>query len=382
MTAGGSGTAPEGSGTAPGEGGTAAEGTAPGGAGVATATGPGIGRTGGPEGAGALPAWGLVAGAVSAVLVATAFGAAEAVPGIALPGPLVEYGLPVLRVLLDLAAVAVVGLSFLPRLLGFDDPDRTEPVMRRARPLAVSFAWAWAVLALLTIVFLTAELNAGAVPTPGMVAEYVNEVGAGQGLLFSAACALAYAGIGLLAVRFGEKVPAELRIVIALFGLLPIPVTGHAVESVWHDPIMISMELHVLGAAAWTGGLAVIALLVARDRELLARVLPGFSRLATLALIVVGVSGLVNGLATMALTPGVALPGDLLSSEYGLLVLVKVALTALLVPLAAQIRFRLLPRIERREGTAVAGWAAAEVTVMGMAYGIAVALTTAQIPPA
>ncbi|GIH99536.1 CopD family protein [Planobispora takensis] len=342
--------------------------------------GPGAaGQARGPGRAGTLPAWGLVAGAVSAVLVATAFGAAEAVPGITLPSPLVEYGLPVLRVLLDLAAVAVVGLSFLPKLLGFDDPDRTEPVMRRARPMAVSFAWAWAVLALLTIVFMTAELNPGVFPTPGMIAEYVDEVGAGQGLLFSAACALTYAGIGLLAVRFGEKVPAELRIVIALFGLLPIPVTGHAVDSVWHDPIMVSMELHVLGAAAWTGGLTVIALLVARDRELLARILPRFSRLATLALVVVGLSGLVNGLATMALTPGTELPGALLTSEYGLLVLAKVALTALLIPLAAHIRFRLLPPIRRREGTAVAAWAAAEVTVMGLAYGVAVALTTASI---
>ncbi|GGK63071.1 copper resistance protein CopD [Planomonospora parontospora subsp. parontospora] len=322
---------------------------------------------------------GLVSGALLAVVVATALGAEEAVPGIELPGPVVAYGLPVLRVLLDLAAVAVVGLSLLPKLLGFDEPERTEPVMRRARPMAVSFAWAWALLALTVIVFQTAELNPGSVPTPGMIAEYVDNVGAGQGMLFSAACALAYAGIGLLAVRFGEKVPAELRILVALFGLLPIPVTGHAVDSVWHDPIMISMELHVMGSAAWTGGLLTVMLLVARDRGLLAEVLPRFSRLASLALAVVTLSGLVNGLATIALTPGTALPGSLLTSEYGLLVVAKTVSVALLVPLAAHIRFRLLPRVERQEATAVAAWAAAELTVMGLAYGVAVALTTATI---
>ncbi|GGL27424.1 copper resistance D family protein [Planomonospora parontospora] len=326
-----------------------------------------------------LLAGGLVSGALLAVVVATALGAEEPVPGIELPGPVVAYGLPVLRVLLDLAAVAVVGLSLLPKLLGFDEPERTEPVMRRARPMAVSFAWAWALLALTVIVFQTAELNPGSVPTPGMIAEYVDNVGAGQGMLFSAACALAYAGIGLLAVRFGEKVPAELRILVALFGLLPIPVTGHAVDSVWHDPIMISMELHVMGSAAWTGGLLMVMLLVARDRGLLAEVLPRFSRLASLALAVVALSGLVNGLATIALTPGTALPGSLLTSEYGLLVVAKTASVALLVPLAAHIRFRLLPRVERQEATAVAAWAAAELTVMGLAYGVAVALTTATI---
>lgn len=326
-----------------------------------------------------LVAGGFVSGALIAVLAATAFTAQEAVPGIAIPGPLVEYGLPVLRVLLDLAAVAVVGLSLLPKLLGFDDPDRTEPVMRRARPAAVTFAWAWAVLALVVIVFQTAELNPGPVPTPGMIAEYVDNVGAGQGMLFSAACALGYAGIGLLAVRFGEKVPAELRIVIAFFGLLPIPVTGHAVNSIWHDPIMISMELHVMGAAAWTGGLLTIVLLVAGDRELLARVLPRFSRLATLALVVVSLSGLVNGLATIALTQGVELPGALFAGEYGPLVVAKTVCVALLIPFAAHIRFRLLPHVAAGRRTAVVTWAAAELTVMGLAYGVAVALTTASI---
>jgi putative copper resistance protein D len=212
-----------------------------------------------------------------------------------------------------------------------------------------------------------------------MIASYVDTVGTGQGLLFSAACALVAAGIGLMAVRFGEKVPAELRIIVALFGLLPIPVTGHAVNSVWHDPIMIMMEVHVMGAAAWTGGLAATAVFVASRRELLAVVLPRFSRLATVCLLMVAMSGLVSGLGTMALTPGVELPGAIVTSQYGILVVIKVALTALLVPLAAHIRFRLLPGIRRGEATAVAGWATAELAVMGLAYGVAVAITRASI---
>ncbi|WP_188187152.1 copper resistance D family protein [Nonomuraea sp. SYSU D8015] len=327
----------------------------------------------------------LVAGAfgvcavVSAVTAST-LTAQESVPGIPMPSPIVAIGLPIVRVLLDVAAVAVVGLSLLPKLLGFDDPDRTEPVLLRVRPLAVIAAWAWAVCALLTIVFQTAELNPGAgVPTFGMIAAYVGNVGTGQGLLFSAACALAAAGIGLMAVRFGEKVPAELRVIVALFGLLPIPVTGHAVNSVWHDPIMVSMEIHVMGAAAWTGGLVATAVFVAPHKDLLARVLPKFSRMATVCLLLVCLSGLGTGLGTMALTPGVTLPGAIVTSPYGLLVVVKTALVALLVPLAAHIRFRLLPAVRRGRATALVGWAAAEVAVMGLAYGVAVAITRASI---
>lgn len=322
---------------------------------------------------------GFVLCAVLAVVVVSSLSAQESVPGITLPGPVVVYGLPVMRVLLDVAAVALVGLSVLPKVLGFDYPDRTEPVMRRVRPLAVSAAWAWAIAALVTIVFQTAELNPGGVPTLAMIAEYVDTVGTGQGLLFSAACALVAAGIGLMAVRFGEKVPAELRIVVALFGLMPIPVTGHAVDSVWHDPIMISMELHVMGAAVWTGGLIAVAAFVAPRPELLAVVVPRFSKVATVCLLLVGLSGLVSGLGTMLLTTGVELPGSLFTSEYGLLFLAKLVLAALLIPLAANIRYRLLPRIARGELTAVAAWAMAEIAVMGLAYGVAVAITRSSL---
>lgn len=324
-------------------------------------------------------AGGFVFCAILAVVIASSLTAQEAVPGITMPGPVVVYGLPITRVLLDVAAVALVGLSVLPKLLGFDDQDRTEKVMRKVRPLAVSAAWAWAIAALVTIVFQTAELSPGGVPTLAMIAEYVDSVGTGQGLLFSTACALVAAGVGLMAVRFGEKVPAELRIVVALFGLMPIPVTGHAVDSVWHDPIMIAMELHVMGAALWTGGLLAVAAFVAPRPDLLATVLPKFSRLATVCLLLVGLSGLVSGLGTMLLTTGVELPGAIFTSQYGLLFLTKLALAGLLIPLAANIRFRLLPRIARGELTAVAGWALAEIAVMGLAYGVAVAITRASI---
>ncbi|MGP3917179.1 copper resistance D family protein [Nonomuraea sp. 10N515B] len=328
---------------------------------------------------GRLVAGGFGVCAVVAAVAASSFTGQEAVPGIPLPGPIVSFGLPIVRVLLDVAAVAVVGLSLLPKLLGFDDPERTEPVLLRVRPLAVMAAWAWAICALLTIVFQTAELNPGGVPTFGMIAAYVGDVGTGQGLLFSAACALAAAGIGLMAVRFGEKVPAELRVIVALFGLLPIPVTGHAVNSVWHDPLMVSMEIHVMGAAAWTGGLVATAVFVAPHKELLAAVLPKFSRMATVCLLLVGLSGLITGLGTMALTPGVTLPGAIVTSPYGVLVVVKTLLMASLVPLAAHIRFRLLPAVRHGRATALVGWAAAEVSVMGLAYGVAVAITRASI---
>jgi putative copper resistance protein D len=314
-----------------------------------------------------------------AALAATGLMLSGRVPGIAAPGPLVTYGLPVARVLLDAAAVATVGLSLLARLLGYDAPDRTEPVMRTARRLAFVSAAVWVACALIATALQAAEVNPGAPLTPGAVAGYVGAVAGGKGLMLSAACALVCAIFGWLAMRHGEKVPAELRLGIALFGLLPLPVTGHASDWIYHDYSMISMELHVMSAAIWTGGLLAVAVLVTAHPALLARALPRFSRLATVAIFVVAATGLFNGLVEIALTPGVTLPGGLVATGYGVLVLVKIVLVALLGGLGAHFRFRLLPALARRGRAAVLGWACGEVAVMGLAYGVGFVLSRAPV---
>lgn len=321
----------------------------------------------------------LVAAGVAAALAGTALVPVPEVPGLPRPFTLVTFGLPVVRVLLDIAAVATVGLSLLPKLVGIDDPERTEGVLSVARRLTVWTAAVWLVCALASVVLQATDLAPGTLPTPGLVYDYVVLVGAGKGLLVSAGCALGCVLIGRLAVRFGEAVPAELRIFVAVFGILLLPLTGHASNWRWHDVSMVSMELHVMGAAVWTGGLAVIATLLLGHGELLARALPKFSKLATVALFLVGATGLFNGLVEIALTPGGGLPGGLLTSVYGWLIIAKTVFLVLLAATGAHIRFRLLPRIARRERTALLGWATLEVGVMGLAYGVAVVLTRAPV---
>lgn len=317
--------------------------------------------------------------AVLTVLAATVWTRPAPVAGIAAPGPVVDYGLPVVRVLLDVAAVAVVGLSLLPKLLGFDRPEETEPVLRPARRLAVSAAWIWMACALTAVVLQTVEIYPDRPFSFELVLDYVAGIGAGKGLLFSAAIALACVGLARLAVRFGENVPAELRLVVALFGLLPLPVTGHAANWQWHDLSMVSMELHVMGAALWTGGLCAVVVPLATRPDLLSAALPRFSRLATIALFLVAATGLFNGLVELALSPVTTLPGSLVTTGYGQLVVGKTVCVVALAALGASIRYRLLPRIVRREPSAVAAWALAEVTVMGVAYGLAVVLTRAAV---
>ncbi|WP_214111333.1 copper resistance D family protein [Acrocarpospora catenulata] len=313
---------------------------------------------------------------IFAVALATWTTAPENAPGIPLPGPLVEFGLPVTRLLLDVAAVATVGLSLLPKLLGFDDPAATEPVASRARHWAVVSALVWCATALVATVLSAAEIMPGQTPD---LAAYVDSIGSGQGLVVSASAALASATVGMLAVRFGEKVPAELRILVALFGLLPLPVTGHASNWYWHDLSMVSMELHVVGAAAWTGGLLATVTFLAANRPLLAAVLPRFSRLATVALVTVGLSGTFNAVVELLLSPTEPFPDSVLTTAYGRLALFKLIFVVAIALLAANIRWRLLPAIRESRTTAFAAWATVELTVMGLAYGVAVVLTRAPV---
>ncbi|HEV8560036.1 MAG TPA: CopD family protein [Actinophytocola sp.] len=321
----------------------------------------------------------LVAASIIGVLVGLAIAATRPVAGLAEPDAVVRYGLPVARVLLDMAAVTTVGLSLLPILIGLDRPAAAGPVLLAGRRAAAVSALVWAVCALVVLVLQTAELRPGGIVSLGAISDYVAAVGGGKALVLVAVLALVSFGLALAAVRLGETVPAELRAAVAMFALLPLPVTGHATNWRWHDVTMVAIELHVMGAAAWTGGLGAVVVLLAANRRLLVTALPRFSTLATVCVLVVAGTGLFNAAVELMLAPDRSLLGALFGTRYGLLVLLKVTCLGLLAALGANIRWRLLPAIVRHKPTALVGWAALELGVMGLAFGFAVALARAPL---
>ncbi|MFL6122396.1 copper resistance D family protein [Actinophytocola sp.] len=315
--------------------------------------------------------------ALAAVMVGLVLTPVAVIPGVPAPGAVVRYGLPVARVLFDLSAVATVGLNLLPFLVGPDRPKAAEPLLAGARRAAAFSALALAVCAVLALVLQTAELLPGeeAGISPAAVLDYVRTVSAGKALVFVAAVAVVSFVLSIWAVRAGDAVPAELRAAVALFALLPLPVTGHATDWRWQDYAMISMELHVLAAAVWTGGLGAVVVALAANRTLLATALPRFSVLATVCLCVVAATGLFNAVVELGSVPGRNLFDVLFGSGYGTLVILKLVCFAMLAGLGGNIRWRLLPGIVRHRRTALIGWAALELAVMGAAFGFAVVLT-------
>ncbi|MET0132032.1 MAG: CopD family protein [Kibdelosporangium sp.] len=321
----------------------------------------------------------LVTAALTGVLIGLVITAGQAIPGVAEPDAVVRYGIPVVRVLLDMAAVVTVGLSLLPLLIGFDRPKLAEGVLAGTRRVTVASALLWAVTALVALALQTAELQPGRSLTLDAVWDYITTVGAGKALVAVFLFALLCTALAAWSVRVGESVPAELRAAAALFTLLPLPVTGHATNWTWHDITMVSMELHVMAAVAWTGGLGAVVVLLAANRTLLAHALPRFSKLATICLIVSAGTGLFNGFAELLLKPGGEIWRDLFTTDYGILVVLKVTCVVVLAILGANIRWRLLPGILRHQRTSLAGWAAIELAVMGLAFGFAVVLTRAPV---
>jgi putative copper resistance protein D len=321
-----------------------------------------------------------VTGALLGTLIGISLISVTPIPGVADPGPVVLVAIPLVRVLLDIAAVVTIGLSLLPVLLGYDRPKLTEPILHHARRTAVASALVWAASALVTLILQTAEFRATSDGIGlGDVGDYVGQVGAGKALLIIAVLALIHCGLGVLALRRGEKVPAEARVGLALFALLPLPVTGHASNWVYHDYTMISMELHVMSAAAWTGGLGAMAVLLVGNRTLLAHALPRFSKLATICLLVSAATGLFNGIVEIQLQPVLSFWDGLFGTPYGLLVIGKLLCIGLIATVGARMRWRLLPSITAHKPTAFAGWAALELAIMGVAFGFAVVLTRAPV---
>ncbi|HEY5114575.1 MAG TPA: CopD family protein [Nakamurella sp.] len=317
----------------------------------------------------------LLAAAALAAIVATGATQPQPVSGLETSGPVVEFGIPVARTLLDLGAAATVGVALLARLVGFDRPEKTEPVMRRARWAGLWASVLWTVAALVSIVLLTAELQPGSVPSPAAIWSYLSNIPAGKGLLLSAGCGLVSVWLGWLTIRHGESVPAELRAGVALFGLLPLPLTGHASNWVYHDLGMVSMELHVVAATAWAGALGAVIIFLSRRPDLLAIALPRYSKLATWCVFLVGTTGLFNGLVELALSPVTSLPSSLWMTRYGVLLLTKAVLIVVIAAVAIVVRTRLLPRIAAGRRTAVAVWCGWELIVLALAFAVAVVLT-------
>lgn len=295
-----------------------------------------------------------------------------------LTGALANTTLPVLvgtsvtRSGMNVAGVACVGFTLLALLL---PPARHVPgsalrTLERVRATAdralVAVAGTWLVLVLVGIMFRTADAFGRPLGqlAAGEIGSFITELAGGRGLALTAVCTAALLVCAALRLRDRTLVQARVPLVAALLGLVTPAVTGHAGTHPDHQLAIMSIGVHVAGAALWVGGLAVVLALVARHRALLDPVLPRFSRLAGWCIAAVTLTGLLTAVIRLGTWDAI------LGTRYGVLVLAKIACLVLLGLLGGLARRRLAAG-----RTPVLRWAGYEVALMAATIGIAAALS-------
>jgi putative copper resistance protein D len=248
----------------------------------------------------------------------------------ALADPRAAPAAALIRALADITAVVTLGLAVVPAL---DSGRRHAELPGRSGPMRAAAAAAW-LLAELIRQFVSAA-QAAAVPvqrlTVAAMLDFSLHTTPGRaGLLSSAAAAL----VCVLALT-GSRSPAARAVTVGLAaaGIAARAVSGHLSDSVAGACAVV---VHALAAALWCGVLAALVLTV-RHRGQWARLLPRFSQLALLCVVVLLASGTVGAFLV------IASPADLLVTGYGRILLAKVVLAATLVAIGWRNRTVWLP---------------------------------------
>lgn len=326
---------------------------------------------GAPARASASPrAWALalVPAAVLAVLLGVVVTGASAPTLVGDPGPLVRWASPVVGVLIQLAQSAVLGGLV---MLAFVLPD--GGAWRRARTVVAVGGPVWALLTLLDLVLGYALVAGRPIGGPGFGDElgfYVTQISTGRAGLLTA---ILVAVLAMATVAVGGSRSALATLVLAVAALLPEATSGHAAGSSNHDLGMSALFGHVVGAAVWTGGLLVLALVAARLGRHVPDVARRFSSIAAWCFAIVVVSGIASAWIRMGSPAELATP-------YGVVLVAKVVLLGLLGAAGWWHRRRTIPRLtERRDGLF---WRliGVEVALIGLASGLGVALSGSAPP--
>ncbi|AQA22768.1 copper resistance D family protein [Rhodococcus sp. MTM3W5.2] len=267
---------------------------------------------------------GIIAGLVAAIIVGLSASDALVLLGIPDPGPLTTYGLPAVKAAGEVAAVLAIGSLLLaaflvpPQRSGVLDVDGYRAV-RTASNAAIVWAACALVLVPLTVSDTSGQPLSAAIQ-PANLWKAIPQIEL-AGAWRSTAILAVLLAVGTRLILRWSWTPALLLLGVAT--LMPLALTGHSSSGGSHDLATNSLIWHLVAAALWAGGL--FALLAhARRRGAYTDVATRrFSNVATVAFVVMAISGVLNGLVRLPLS-------ELFTSTYGWLLVAKtVALVVL-----------------------------------------------------
>ncbi len=340
--------------------------------------------------------WLAIAGllAIAAVLVATAYGRGTLPAETRDPGSLVRWGFGIVQTVHNISAAATIGALVFAAFIVPPSMSRTRknkqagssagapapehPAFGRIMNLACAASILWMLSAVAVIVFSFADI--AGVPISGsrqfasQLASYITELPTGTAWLWVVIISATVA-----TATFGLRSPAGLAAtaVLAMGGLIPMILIGHAAGGSDHEQAINSLGLHLVGVCLWFGGLVALTAAGTALGSDTAAVVKRFSTLAGFALILVVSSGVINAAIRIDSPAGLASP-------YGVLLMGKTAGAIVLGGLGLLHRRRLIPALSAAAGaTRATGlfWRliVIEVLIMGAVSGLAAALS--RTPP-
>jgi cytochrome c oxidase assembly factor CtaG/putative copper export protein len=318
---------------------------------------------------------GVVLAALIAVgLVALTGGAGYLIAGLPDPGLVTRYGITVVRVLSEAASVVCIGALLLAAFLVPPQKSGTlGPEGYAAVRTAGIAAWVWFAAALLSVAFTAADGAGkpfGEVLSPQTLLDLVDAIEQPKAWLWTALIAVLLALGCRLVLTWGWT---TVLFFVAVAGLIPVAVTGHSASGGSHDMATNSLLFHLVAASLWVGGLVALLALGWRRGNHLTIAAKRFSRMALVCWIVMAISGVINALVRINL-------GDLLTTDYGLLVVAKTVALLLLGVFGHQQRRRgVAGLVNGQGGSQLLRLAAVEVLIMFVTIGLASGL--ARTPP-
>ncbi|MCF8535875.1 MAG: bifunctional copper resistance protein CopD/cytochrome c oxidase assembly protein [Rhodoluna sp.] len=281
---------------------------------------------------------------------------------------MVRWGLPISRAVMDVAMATTIGALVIAAFVFAESSKQLRIAMNTAAAASVI----WVISGLLALNFTYLNVTGTAFSFDQTQGSgfwlFVTQIELGQYQLLNLAGGVV---VSILAISSQRLTSAALTAAVAFVALVPMALTGHASGTANHGMAVNSLGLHLLAISIWVGGL--IALTVVRYRAGVSQVEVGrFSSLALFSFGLVFLSGLINAQLRIGTLEN-------WMSEYGILVLLKMAALAVLGIIGAAYRRKLVASISSKPK---AFWriVGLELAIMAIAIGLAAGLSRTAPP--
>ena len=308
----------------------------------------------------------LAAGLISVVVGLVIAGGADPLQ-FSDPGPVVRWGAPFAKLVMNFAMATTVGSLVLSAFAG--NLEERSKFSRVSSGAAALWAGAAAVNFVMTYLSVSGSaISYGSAFSDGLWL-FATQIELGTLLVWNLGFAFL---LSLSTLAFNGRRMNAVNAAIAIAGLYPLAASGHASGDAGHALAVNSLLMHLVGISVWVGGLIALYAVFKGDNQRTVVLVSRYSTLAFVAFIMVAVSGVTSGIIRLYE------PADLFSS-YGLLLMLKAALLVVLGLFGARHRLGLVKKLAERS---VSFWRLAifELGVMGLAVGMGTALARTQTP--